>query len=102
MPHPRPRKNRKTPSYLLLSLKDPPACYSPWTPLSSHQWDNFSPPQWYTLSTPLTVIVVQWLPGRHCHPSYIRIPPIAPLMSIAAGSATTTGIIGRVILISDI
>ena len=54
MPHPRPRKNRKTPSYLLLSLKDPPACYSPWTPLSSHQWDNFSPPQWYTLSTPLT------------------------------------------------
>ena len=54
MPHPRPRKNRKTPSYLLLSLKDPPACYSPWTPLSSYQWDNFSPPQWYTLSTPLT------------------------------------------------
>ena len=54
MPHPRPRKNRKTPSYLLLSLKDPPACYSPWTPLSSHQWDNFSPPQWYTLSTPLS------------------------------------------------
>ena len=41
-------------SYLLLSLKDPPACYSPWTPLSSYQWDNFSPPQWYTLSTPLT------------------------------------------------
>ena len=22
--------------------------------MSSHQWDNFSPPQWYTLSTPLT------------------------------------------------
>ena len=51
------------------SLKDPPACYSPWTPLSSYQWDNFSPPQWYTLSTPLTLLIwsrVDPVPNNRC------------------------------------
>ena len=43
-----------------------------------------------------SLFVVQWLPGRHCHPSCVVTPPIAPLMRIAAGSATTTGGLGRV------
>ena len=42
-----------------------------------------------------SLFVVQWLPGRHRHPSYIHTSPIAPLVSIAAGSATSTDGLGR-------
>ena len=54
MPHPRPRKNRKTPSSLLLSLKYPLLATPRGLPCHRTSGTPFSPPQWDTLSTPLT------------------------------------------------
>ena len=35
--------------------------------MSSYQWDNFSPPQWYTLSTPLTDTGLLGLTTKHIY-----------------------------------